>query len=46
VLDHLPHVGGAAAQLELAAGDARQVEQVVDQPRLQLGVAPDHGQLA
>ncbi len=46
VLDHLAGVGLAAVELQLAAGDARQVEQVVDQPRLQLHVAPDHGELA
>ncbi len=28
-------------QLELAVGDARDVEQIVDQPRLELDVAPD-----
>ena len=33
-----------AVERHLAAGDAGQVEQVVDQPRLQLDVAPDHGQ--
>jgi hypothetical protein len=46
VLDDLPGVDVPAVQLELAARDARQVEQIVDQPRLQLDVALDHGKLA
>ena len=46
VLDDLAAVHLAAAELELAAEHPRQVEQVVDQPRLELDVAPDHRQLA
>ncbi len=44
VLDDLAGVGDLQAQVELAAGDAGEVEQVVDQPRLELDVAPDHVQ--
>jgi hypothetical protein len=41
VLEQRVHVHRLVVQFQLAAGDAREVEQVVDQLRFQLDVAPD-----
>ena len=46
VLDHPPGVDLPPVQLELAARNAGEVQEVVDQPRLQLDVPLDHGELA
>src|SRR5258705_10000608 len=39
------HIHILAKEAELALSDARQIEQIVDQPRLQLDVAADHFQI-
>jgi hypothetical protein len=46
VRQDLRHVRDLASQLELAPGHARQVEQVVDEARLELDVAADQVEVA
>ena len=41
VLDHAMEADALAMQLEFAAGDAGEIEQVIDQARFQLDIAPD-----
>ena len=45
LLDQLMDVDDAAMQLHFAIGDAREIEQIVDQLRLELHVSPDHGDI-
>src|SRR5205823_5569927 len=40
------HVDGIVAQLELAVGDAGEIEEIVDQQSFELDIAPEHFQIA
>ncbi len=42
VVQRLAELDGLVLELDLAPGDPRQVQEIVDQPRFDLGVSPDH----